>query len=156
MKIAVFEVEHWEREAFKELGSEHEVRFSNKPLRASNANLYASAEVLSPFIYSDLSSTVLQQFKHLKLIATRSTGFDHIDIGYCQKRGITVCNVPVYGENAVAEHVFALLLPSLCPTPLEHSEGATFVPYVLFQVSSLSIVSVSITAVRSGYSKGNR
>jgi D-lactate dehydrogenase len=110
MKIAVFEVEHWEREAFKELGSEHEVRFSNRPLRASNANRYASTEVLSPFIYSDLSSTVLQQFKHLKLIATRSTGFDHIDIDYCQKRGITVCNVPVYGENTVAEHVFALLL----------------------------------------------
>jgi len=101
MKIAVFEVEHWEREAFKELGSEHEVRFSNKPLRASNANRYASAEVLSPFIYSDLSSTVLQQFRHLKLIATRSTGFDHIDIDYCQKRGITVCNVPVYGEQGL-------------------------------------------------------
>ena len=107
-------------------------------------------------MYSDLGSTVLRQFTHLKLIATRSAGFDHIDIDSCQKRGIRVCNVPVYGENTVAEHVFALLLLSLCPTPLEHSEGATFVPYILFEVSSLSIVSVSINAVRSGYSKGNR
>jgi D-lactate dehydrogenase len=47
---------------------------------------------------------------HLKLIATRSTGFDHIDLDYCKQHNISVCNVPSYGENTVAEHVFALLL----------------------------------------------
>ncbi|MBW6487031.1 MAG: hypothetical protein K0B01_12865 [Syntrophobacterales bacterium] len=46
----------------------------------------------------------------MKLIATRSTGFGHIDLEYCQANDITVCNVPVYGDNTVAEHVFALLL----------------------------------------------
>jgi D-lactate dehydrogenase len=44
------------------------------------------------------------------LIVTRSTGFDHIDIEECKKRGVTVCNVPSYGENTVAEHTFALIL----------------------------------------------
>ena len=110
MKIAVFEVEHWEREAFKELSSEHELRYSNRPLRIGNVGRYDSAEVISPFIYSDLNAQVLKEFKNLKLIATRSTGFDHIDIDYCSLHNITVCNVPVYGENTVAEHVFALLL----------------------------------------------
>lgn len=43
-------------------------------------------------------------------IATRSTGFDHIDLQHCEANNITVCNVPVYGDNTVAEHVFALLL----------------------------------------------
>lgn len=47
---------------------------------------------------------------YLKLVATRSTGFDHIDLDYCKDKGITVCNVPVYGDNTVAEHVFGLLL----------------------------------------------
>ncbi|MBI3034501.1 hydroxyacid dehydrogenase, partial [Candidatus Woesearchaeota archaeon] len=28
----------------------------------------------------------------------------------CKKRNITVCNVPFYGENTVAEHTFALIL----------------------------------------------
>jgi D-lactate dehydrogenase len=46
----------------------------------------------------------------LKLITTRSTGFDHIDLEKCKKQGITVCNVPSYGENTVAEHTFALIL----------------------------------------------
>ena len=92
------------------MSSEHEIKFSNKPLRIGNAGRYATVDVISPFIYSDLSSNVLKRFSHLKLIATRSTGFDHIDMGYCQKHDITVCNVPTYGENTVAEHVFALLL----------------------------------------------
>ena len=44
------------------------------------------------------------------MIATRSTGYDHIDLDYCRDKGIKICNVPEYGENTVAEHVFALLL----------------------------------------------
>jgi D-lactate dehydrogenase len=44
------------------------------------------------------------------MIATRSTGYDHIDLAYCRSAGITVCNVPVYGDNTVAEHTFALIL----------------------------------------------
>jgi len=49
-------------------------------------------------------------FPKLKMIATFSTGFDHIDLDECQKRSVTVCNVPFYGENTVAEHTFALIL----------------------------------------------
>lgn len=44
------------------------------------------------------------------MIATRSTGFDHIDLGACKERGILVSNVPIYGEVTVAEHTFALIL----------------------------------------------
>jgi D-lactate dehydrogenase len=44
------------------------------------------------------------------LIATRSTGFDHIDIDYCREHEVLVSNVPEYGEHTVAEHVFGLLL----------------------------------------------
>ena len=64
----------------------------------------------SIFIYSKLGRDVLEKLPALKLIATRSTGYDHIDTGYCAEHGITVSNVPTYGENTVAEHVFALLL----------------------------------------------
>jgi D-lactate dehydrogenase len=46
----------------------------------------------------------------LRMIATRSTGFDHIDLAACQRRRIVVANVPAYGENTVAEHTFALIL----------------------------------------------
>lgn len=110
MKIAVFEVEDWERDAFQPLQGEHDVVFLNEPLNAVNAGRYADAEVISTFIYSNLNRMVLEQFDHLRLIATRSTGYDHIDGDYCRERGIIVSNVPTYGDTTVAEHVFGLML----------------------------------------------
>lgn len=47
---------------------------------------------------------------NLKLITTRSTGFDHIDLTECRRRGILIANVPHYGEDTVAEHAFGMLL----------------------------------------------
>lgn len=110
MKLAIFEVEQWEREIFDTLEPGTEVRFSAEPLTPENAAFFADADIISTFIYSELNSTVLKKFKNLKLIATRSTGYDHIDTAYCGKRGILVANVPTYGDNTVAEHVFALIL----------------------------------------------
>src|SRR5438309_1294307 len=52
------------------------------------------AEVVSPFIYTKLTAELLARLPGLKLITTRSTGFDHIDVAECGRRGITVCNVP--------------------------------------------------------------
>jgi hypothetical protein len=37
-------------------------------------------------------------------------GYDHIAVAEAKARNVTVCNVPNYGENTVAEHSFALLL----------------------------------------------
>jgi len=65
---------------------------------------------LSVFIYSHVTRDILDALPELKIIATRSTGFDHIDVEACRNRGIAVSNVPSYGENTVAEHSIALLL----------------------------------------------
>ena len=67
-------------------------------------------QALSVFIYSHVTRDVLDALPELKIIATRSTGFDHIDLEACRNRGIAVSNVPSYGENTVAEHSIALLL----------------------------------------------
>ena len=45
-----------------------------------------------------------------KLIATATIGTDHIDLPYCQARGITVVNAPGCNAPAVAQYVFASLL----------------------------------------------
>ncbi len=110
MKITIFELEDWERQAFEKLGSQHEVELLSSPLSAKNATDYADTEAISTFIYSRLDRQVLEQLPQLKLIATRSTGVDHIDLDYCEQHDVAVCNVPTYGDNTVAEHVFALLL----------------------------------------------
>jgi len=68
------------------------------------------SSVLSPFIKSNINKKVIDSLPNLKLITTRSTGFDHIDIDYAKSKSILVSNVPTYGENTVAEHTFALIL----------------------------------------------
>ncbi len=110
MKIVVFESEGWERPHFEHLQSAHELVFEPHPLDGENIVRHADADIVAPFIYSALDRAALQRFERLRFIATRSTGFDHIDLACCRERGIRVGNVPSYGENTVAEHVFALLL----------------------------------------------
>lgn len=110
MKIAVFEAEQWEHTACRRLQPDHELFCTSKPLTPTTAKAAAGAEVLSPFVNSRLSPDVMRLFPQLKLVATRSTGYDHIDLAYCAAYGVTVSNVPGYGDVTVAEHVFALLL----------------------------------------------
>jgi D-lactate dehydrogenase len=110
MDIAVFETEEWERQAFLRLEPQHRVRCVAEELDARNAAGFSNAEIASPFVNSRLDASALSQFPKLKMIATRSTGYDHIDLNYCASHGITVSNVPDYGDSTVAEHVFALLL----------------------------------------------
>lgn len=110
MRISIFELEEWERPVFDILLGGHEVRFTDRPLTMASVTDHQDAEIVSTFIYSDLSTGVLQALPHLRMIATRSTGFDHIDMRHCREKSVVVSNVPVYGDSTVAEHVFGLLL----------------------------------------------
>ncbi|MFQ5452005.1 MAG: NAD(P)-dependent oxidoreductase [Candidatus Paceibacterota bacterium] len=108
MKIGFFEVEKWAETLIKDHFPDADI-YPEK-LLPENAKNYKNLEVISPFIYSSLNKSTLLQLPNIKLISTRSTGFDHIDIDYCKQRGIKVSNVPTYGERTVAEHTFGLIL----------------------------------------------
>jgi len=111
MRIAFFEVEDWEQvELGKGLFEGHDLYLSTSPLNERRLAEDHDAEIVSVFIHSQLNRETLDKLPHLKFIATRSTGFDHIDLARCRERGIAVSNVPSYGENTVAEHTFALIL----------------------------------------------
>ncbi len=110
MKIAFFEINSWEEEYLREKLRKHELRFFKEPLDDKNIEKIKDCEAISVFIYSRINSEVLSKLPKLKLIATRSTGFDHIDIEECKKRKIIATHVPFYGENTVAEHTFGLIL----------------------------------------------
>jgi D-lactate dehydrogenase len=68
------------------------------------------ATIISPFVTSQITADIIAAMPSLKLIACRSTGYDNVDIQAAKKRGISVCNVPSYGENTVAEYAFGLIL----------------------------------------------
>lgn len=109
-KISFFEIEDWEREFIKNTIKGNNLFFSKDKLTEKNVSKVKDTEVLAVFIYSKINKNILDKLPKLKLITTMSTGFDHIDLEECRKRKITVCNVPTYGENTVAEHTFALIL----------------------------------------------
>ncbi|MEK6845894.1 MAG: hydroxyacid dehydrogenase [Nanoarchaeota archaeon] len=110
MKQAFVEIESWEKEPLQKAFPGEELIFSPKTITAKNAVKFCEVEALSVFIYSKIDEAVLSKLPKLTLLTTRSTGFDHIDLEACKKRGLLVCNVPTYGENTVAEHTFALIM----------------------------------------------
>ena len=108
-KIAFFETNPWEEEPIKDWAKKLGADVFDEEVEnaVSTAKDY---EIISCFIYSDCSEKILKQLPRLKMIATRSTGADHIDTEFCRKKNIVVASVPHYGENTVAEHTFALIL----------------------------------------------
>lgn len=87
--------------------------FFREPLGTDGTNVPASAqdaEIISVFVDCVVDKQAILMFPNLRCIATRSTGYDHIDLATASERKITVVYVPSYGENTVAEFTFGLIL----------------------------------------------
>lgn len=127
-RICFFEVEKWEEEILRSRFSNQECKLFSEHLQDVDLATLQDCEVLSSFVFSILDEKTLHKLPSLKMIATRSTGFDHIDLNTCKKRGIHVANVPLYGERTVAEHTFALILAlykKIIPS-VERTRGGSF------------------------------
>lgn len=110
MNIAIFDLKDWEKPLFKACLAKHKLAYFPASLQDTSLKRLKDIEAVSVFITSKLDKKALNAMPALRLIATRSTGYDHIDLAEAARRGITVVNVPTYGENTVAEHAFALIL----------------------------------------------
>ena len=90
-----------------------DITFINKPL---NEDMELSEEqmnetdIISVFRSSNLTENVLNKFKNLRIIATRSYGYGHINLDYCIEHNIAVLNVEQYGVESVAQYAIALII----------------------------------------------
>ena len=109
-KIVFFDTEKWEEDYVKNGLLGLDAVITSEKLDGTAVSKYQDAEIISCFIYSTLTRNILEKLPNLKFIATRSMGYDHIDLDYCKEKNIQVSNVPVYGAHTVAEHTFALIL----------------------------------------------
>lgn len=57
-----------------------------------------------------ISAAVMEACPTVKYVGLFATGYNNIDVAYAAAHGVTVCNVPGYSTEAVAQHTFALLL----------------------------------------------
>jgi len=110
VKIAFFEIEDWEIDYIKKSLGGNELFFSKEKLNKDNLPEENGFEAISVFVGCSIDKETMDYFPNLKLITTRSTGFDHIDLGTARQKNIAVGYVPGYGDNTVAEFAFALLL----------------------------------------------
>jgi len=113
-KILVLEANPKIVSKLRELRNEgFKIVFRRETVEKVDLAKYRDFEILSVFVFSKVDRRVIESLPNLRLIVTRSSGFDHIDIQAAGERGIVVSNVPGYGGMPVAEHVFALLLAVL-------------------------------------------
>lgn len=60
-----------------------------------------------------VTAALLDACPSVKLICVLATGYNVVDCQVAKERGVTVCNVPAYGTDAVAQFTISLLL-ELC------------------------------------------
>lgn len=111
MKIAFFEVRPDEQVMLEKSDiKKHSVVYKNEPCTLKSIQDVTDVEGLCVFVNSVVSKEIIDSLPNLKIILTRSTGYDHIDVSYAKEKGITVSFVPSYGVHTVAEFTFALIL----------------------------------------------
>ncbi len=110
MKAVFFETSDISEEYFRENLPDLDISFVEKQLSNETIHHAKDAEIISTVVKSRLNYEILAELPKLKLIATRSTGYDHIDVEECKKRNICISYAPDYGTQAVAEATFNLLL----------------------------------------------
>lgn len=114
MKMLMFDFRDSEKGFFeKHELKDFEITFIKNPLDEKTELTQEQLDdtvIISVFTTSNLTSDVLKKFKNLRMVATRSTAYSHIDLEYCINHNIAVFNVEQYGKTAVAEYAIALML----------------------------------------------
>jgi D-lactate dehydrogenase len=110
MKITLFELRGSDQDTFSNVFGDANISFVNEKLSEKNVDLAKDSEIICIFVNSAVNKNLIDAMPNLKFIATRSTGFDHIDCEYAKTKGINISTVPAYGSHTVAEFAFGLLL----------------------------------------------
>jgi D-lactate dehydrogenase len=114
MRVAIFSAKNYERTLLDELnaGLRHELVYFDTLLGPGTTSLAAGFPAVSVFVNDVVDAHVLKDLAAggTKLVATRSTGFNQIDVGAAKTLGVRVVRVTDYSPNSVAEFAVGLLL----------------------------------------------
>lgn len=114
MRIAVFDTHRHDRAALDaaNVAHAHAITYFEPRLDRQTASLAAGFDVACSFVNDKLDRAALETLHAggVRLIALRSTGYNHVDLVAAGALGLTVVRVPEYSPYAVAEHAVALVL----------------------------------------------
>jgi D-lactate dehydrogenase len=115
MKIAFFSAKPYDKIFFekhnKDFGFQLEFWETHLGPHVVNA-IDQGTEVVCVFVNDKLNAEVIKVLseKGVKIIALRCAGFNNVDLEAAKEFNISVCRVPAYSPEAVAEHAVAMLL----------------------------------------------
>ena len=80
--------------------------------RTDSSEIPARIKDCEAFFVSKCKITreIMEAAPKLRFIGVTATGYDNVDLKAAEDLGIAVCHVPAYSTEAVAQHVFALIL----------------------------------------------
>ncbi len=89
-----------------------DLEFREPRLDATTVGLADGFDAIVPFVNDVLDAAVIGRLAEggTRLLALRSSGFNHVDVRAAEDAGMTVMRVPAYSPHAVAEFTVALML----------------------------------------------
>lgn len=124
-KILITEPEYFPEDVvvmLKQIGNVVARRIKREEL----LNEIKDADVLIVRVETLVDKPVLENATKLKIIASPTTGTDHIDLEYAKLKGIEVINAPGLNAIATAEHTFGLILSLIRKIPNAYDEIKKF------------------------------
>lgn len=114
MKTAVYSARRYDKTMLAQANADagHELRFLEDRLSRDTAILAKGCEAVCVFVNDTVDAEVLGILARqgTRLVATRSTGYNHVDAYAARELGIAVVRVTDYSPNSVAEFAVGLLL----------------------------------------------
>ncbi|KAJ5513204.1 hypothetical protein N7463_002756 [Penicillium fimorum] len=114
MKVAVFSTQPYDQASLDKSNQNfnHEVVYHETALGEKTASLASGFPVICVFVNDQLNENVIRTIaaNGTRLIALRCAGFNNVDLKAAAAAGITVCRVPAYSPNAVAEYTLGLVI----------------------------------------------
>lgn len=114
MKIAIFSSKSYDRHSLERYNAAfgHELTFFEPRLSPETVALGRGFAGICIFVNDACTAEVVADLaRHgTTMIATRSAGYNQIDLAAAKQHGILVARVPAYSPNAVSEFTVALML----------------------------------------------
>ena len=154
IKMLVFDIRDCEREFFEnEKFDNFDIKLypfclNDESVKKIPQNELESAMVISVFLDSSLTEEVINSFKNLRIISTRSSSIDHINKHACALKNIDIVNVEGYSHKTSAQFAIGLMIAlvrNIIPLSRFIENGQT-IDYTGYDISKLTLGAIGTGA----------
>jgi D-lactate dehydrogenase len=114
MRVAVFSTRPYDRQFLEAANTSHthQLIYHEAQLQADSVAIADGCQAICVFVNDDVNQAVLEILAEqgIRLVALRSTGFNHVDLQAAANLGIKIVRVTDYSPYSVAEHAVGLIL----------------------------------------------